>query len=128
MEIETAGLTYLGEGKHRRTYVHPDDETLVIKVIKTDRSKNLDEFRNCRLINRSGMGHWIAQVIELLDGGNVLVMERVVPLTRPPDEIPKFFRDTRVSNWGLLNGRPVCHDYTDIHEISQDMMTPVWKP
>jgi hypothetical protein len=34
-----------------------------------------------------------------------------IPYGQYPKEIPALFTDVKKSNWGMLDGKPVCHDY-----------------
>jgi hypothetical protein len=58
---------------------------------------------------------WLAPCTELSGlGGRALVMRRTQPMTEEvwaALEVPAFFNDLKADNWGLLDGRPVCHDY-----------------
>ncbi len=56
---------------------------------------------------------WLAPCVAISESGNVLVQMRTVPIPKRmfPRRLPAFFSDLQIANWGLLNGRPVCHDY-----------------
>jgi hypothetical protein len=45
--------------------------------------------------------------------GRVLIMRKTepAPKTAYPEKMPAFFSDFKRSNYGLLEGRLVCHDY-----------------
>ena len=58
---------------------------------------------------------WLAPCLDLSGlGGRALVMRRTKPITERiwrRLEVPAFFNDLKPENWGLIDGRPVCHDY-----------------
>ena len=48
-----------------------------------------------------------------------VIQSRTFPM-RPnerPNVVPKWLTDIKDDNWGLLNGKPVCHDYGLLHGI-----------
>lgn len=121
-------LTVLGEGKHRIVYAHPKRPNRVLKVDKTGVGRNLDEYRNSALLREAGFGKWIARAYQITPDGSVLMAARAEPIDEPPPVIPAFFRDRRTSNWGRIDGRPVCLDYTDLAELTRRHREPRWKP
>ncbi len=57
---------------------------------------------------------WIAPCHHISECGRLLVMDRCEPIPAEMAsgiQIPKIFSDTKIANWGLLAGRPVCLDY-----------------
>lgn len=120
-------LTVLGEGKHRIVYAHPTRPNRVLKVDKTGIGRNLDEWRNSHVLREAGLGRWIARAYQITPDGSVLMAARAEPVGVVPEVIPVVFRDCRIANWGRINGRPVCLDYTDLRPISRGMQAPRWK-
>lgn len=56
---------------------------------------------------------WFAPCQWISPNGRVLVMRQTEPLQRKqlPEKVPYFFTDLKLENFGMLNGRIVCHDY-----------------
>jgi hypothetical protein len=56
---------------------------------------------------------WFAPVHHISGLGTTLLMSRTVPAPRSafPKRMPDFLGDLKYSNFGLLAGRLVCHDY-----------------
>jgi hypothetical protein len=72
---------------------------------------------------------WLAPCVQISPCGTVLVQRRttLVPDDRYPTKIPRFITDTKRANFGLLDGRFVCHDYAmTIHNLSTAMKKATW--
>lgn len=106
---------FLGAGVAREVFVLATDETKVIKIEHAARSfQNVEEWGVWHGIEynfASKWRKWFAPCHYIGPAGAVLVQSRTTPLTTPPKSIPNIFTDTKLDNWGLLDGRPVCHDY-----------------
>lgn len=103
----------IGRGTYRTVYntvLNPD------WVVKRDTGENYsnimewqiyDEFKN------NPLARWLAPVYYMSPRGLWLVQAKTEPLQRGqmPDRVPALFADTKPENWGMLNGKPVCHDY-----------------
>jgi hypothetical protein len=75
---------------------------------------NVTEWRN--YINNKEwkfLADFLAPCEAINQTGEILIQQKTAPLKRgeAPKEIPSIFTDTKKSNWGMLNGKPVCHDY-----------------
>lgn len=104
----------LGSGASRHVYVWRPDPTLVLKI-ETDRHSwsNIEEWEVWRTVAHTAHAKWFAPVIQIAGGGSMLLQRRTQPL-RPdelPEKIPAYLTDTKSENFGLLDGRFVCHDY-----------------
>lgn len=110
---------YLGSGVHRNVYEHKRFPRKYVIKIEGDPSKgdfaNVMEWRNY-INNRDWkfLADFLAPCEAINETGQVLVMRRTTPIPAGgyPKEIPAIFTDTKKSNWGLLDGKPVCHDYS----------------
>jgi hypothetical protein len=51
--------------------------------------------------------------IRISPAGAVLIMQKADPIREAelPKKLPALFTDLKISNWGIINGRPVCIDY-----------------
>lgn len=60
---------------------------------------------------------WLAPCGNMSPDGRILLQKRVDPIPLDyvmPDKLPKFLTDLKRSNFGLLNGRLVCVDYSRV--------------
>lgn len=124
----------LGAGISRQTYVYLPDPTLVIKVqVEPGRFQNQREWElwnNCQ--HHADTAKWLAPCVHVSDTGSWMLQRRTTPtslevLKRRAARVPKFLTDFKASNWGLLNGRPVCHDYgTSLVEAHNGMRRATW--
>lgn len=80
----------------------------------------------------SGIKKWIAPCVDISGCGTVLLQRKTSHINAKhlPKFIPAYFADTKPENWGLYQGRPVCHDYGyhDLMEIgmSKRMVKAKW--
>lgn len=121
----------LGEGRDRAVYACRFDPSLVVKVDhrvadgSTER-QNEAEWRLWQVVEEGAtepsggrdkfrrIRRWLAPCVGLSDAGTFLVQRRTEPLPadyRLPRKMPRFLYDLKRSNFGLLDGRLVCHDY-----------------
>jgi hypothetical protein len=107
----------LGAGVFRDVYALRGRDDVVLKV--EDRGGefcNVMEWKLWTDAQGTPAEKWLAPCLDLSGvGGRALVMKRTKPMSqRAWDklEIPSFFNDVKIDNWGLYEGRPVCHDYS----------------
>lgn len=105
----------IGSGIGREVYVYALDPSKVVKIeIATDRRfQNVCEWQ---LWNGTEFGHallraWLAPCFHISHSGSVLIQARTYPLATLPARVPGCFTDLKPSNWGQIDGHPVCHDY-----------------
>jgi hypothetical protein len=112
----------IGNGTSRRVYQYTMDSTLVVKIEFKEAEKRImfcnvvewdvySEMMDCKAIAK-----FMAPVIALSPCGRILLQKKTTPLqknTKLPQILPAIFGDTKVENWGLLNGKVVCHDYAN---------------
>jgi len=106
----------LGDGIGREVYVFALDPTKVLKFEYATES-----FQNARewyiwndLKEASKWNKWLAPCYAISSCGQVLVQARTTPPPRDyayPRTLPAFLTDTKNANYGLFEGRLVCHDY-----------------
>jgi hypothetical protein len=102
----------LGDGIGRDVFVYELNPRLVIKIEKNG-FQNVIEWEIWRAIKNTAWARWFAPARHISGLGSVLIMERTVPAPRSryPARVPKFLGDLKYSNFGLLRGKLVCHDY-----------------
>ncbi len=56
---------------------------------------------------------WFAPCVQISPCGLYLLQRKTEPIRfgELPEMIPAYFTDLKRENWGMLDGRPVCHDY-----------------
>ena len=104
----------IGSGIHRQVYEHKYDDTLVIKIEYADTKvfANIREWTTwCEVQYDTNIGKYFAPCFDISENGLVLLQKKTTPMKKYPKEIPVFFTDTKVQNYGMYNGQFVCHDY-----------------
>lgn len=115
----------LASGRDRVVYEWLPDPKLVAKIELRSRSfQNVIEAETWDRIKETKWARWFAPVASISPAGTMLLMRRTSAATRDdfPKKIPAFFTDTKLENWGRLNGQLVCHDY-GIHLLMERGMT-----
>lgn len=110
----------LGSGVSRDVFSLFGNDKHVAKIERPGRGyfANILEFTLWNDIKNTDLVVWFAPCRCISLGGMLLIQDRTEPMhpKHMPDRIPAFFEDVKLSNWGMLNGKPVCHDYS-IHSI-----------
>lgn len=102
----------LGSGIARSVYVFRPNPTLVVKIEEDAGSfQNIIEWTTWNEVSDTKWAVWFAPCHHISPCGTALIQSRTHPLGTPPDKIPNFFADLKPENWGMLDGRPVAHDY-----------------
>jgi len=90
---------------------------MVIKIEKYPHSFcNIIEFNSWIDVENTKYSKFFAPCRYISDNGKILIMDKTERLNHQsyPSRMPSFFSDFKYSNYGLLNGNFVCHDYGDI--------------
>lgn len=126
----------LGSGAYRTVYAMPRNRNEVLKVETRARSfQNVTEWTLWDRVKDSPYRQWFCPCVAISHSGSILIQCRAVPFTsvedpKLPKQIPAFFTDSKVENWGLYKGQPVCLDYglTLITEVGLTKRTkkPEW--
>lgn len=103
----------LGEGISRKVYdcrIIPD---AVVKVEKSNYSfTNIREYEAWGVVgNHKVLGKMFAPVLHISPDGKMLIMGKTTQAYSFPDKLPVCMQDTKSANYGMYNGRFVCHDY-----------------
>lgn len=112
MNLLCGGL--LGEGLYRKVFVCRQDASMVVKYEKPNsRCCNRVEMEMWAEMQDHVLGKWLAPCVAVSPDGTWLIQMRTEPLqlAQLPDKIPRIFCDTKINNWGMYDGRIVCHDY-----------------
>lgn len=105
---------HIGSGASRQTYVYEPNEAYVIKL--EDKAKwfqNIEEWNTWLTVKDTKHAKWFAPCAWISPCGTILLQRRteIVCAKGIPSKIPDYFTDLKLSNFGLLDGRFVCHDY-----------------
>lgn len=117
----------IGYGDGRTVYecaIRPD---LVVKIETPSHSfQNQGEWKfwNDWRLDKD-VRRWLAPCESISPCGTVLLQRRTepVPSGRFPKKLPRFLTDVKRSNFGLLNGRFVCHDYGLVRVIISTVLS-----
>lgn len=104
----------IGDGMTRTVFECNVRSDFVVKVEDDEpRShfQNLMEWFVWKRVCGTHYEKWFAPVVEISPDGRLLLMKKTRPMGEPPTKMPTFFTDFKTSNYGLYEGRIVCHDY-----------------
>ena len=105
----------LGAGVSREVFSIFGSETLVAKIERPGLAHwaNIMEFTNWNRVKETWLEPWFAPCRALSLGGALLIQARTTPIpySMLPEKIPAIFDDLKPENFGLYEGRVVCHDY-----------------
>ncbi|ARK07462.1 hypothetical protein LAV_00062 [Sphingobium phage Lacusarx] len=120
----------LGKGSYRKVYLLRHDENRVVKV--EDRGAefcNITEFKVWSEVKDTPIEHWFAPCHYIDAMGICLIQDRTKPFETDKEfkaevekiggKLPAFFDDIHFGNFGMLNGRLVCHDYGFNHFLKE---------
>lgn len=121
----------LGSGSFRNVYAMIGDKSKVIKVEYSGRDFcNVHEMAVWKKVEATPIEHWFAPCHQIDLVGISMIQSRTVPFeceadfiaavkATPTKKIPGFFDDVHFGNFGMLEGRIVCHDYGFTHFLEQ---------
>lgn len=125
----------IGSGMSRVVYEYLPDPSYVIKEEKyVGHFQNVIEWEiweNVQYIPH--IAKWFAPCLKISPNGMYLIQKKVTPAeaNKYPKEIPYFFKDLKMDNYGLLNGKIVCCDYgtflREDHFDTKRMKKVKWK-
>jgi len=102
---------YLGEGAGREVYEYAMNAKIVIKIEVYSRSfQNVSEWETWQGAEGK-MEDWLAPCLQISPCGLYMIQERTTPALTYPEKVPYFLGDTKIQNFGMFDGRFVCHDY-----------------
>lgn len=103
----------LGEGVARIVYASRLDPGVVIKFEPDAYSfQNIAEWEIWKQVQGTRMERWFAPCIEIAASGTVLIQKRCQPiLGKLPKQLPQYLCDLKRENFGMIDGKLVCHDY-----------------
>lgn len=104
----------IGRGMSREVYAHALDPDLVLKIEnEAGQFQNVFEWETWLRVRDTEHAKWFVPCEEISPSGCILIQRRTHPirLDELPEKVPAFMTDLKPSNWGLLDGQPVCHDY-----------------
>jgi len=126
----------IGEGCYRKVYTCKLRPEFVVKV-EEEPENGYREFHNVSETkfwdynkDHKAVAKWLAP-IEYSSPDGFIVLQRKVRMVHDKDELPKllpaFLTDTKIENFGWLDGQLVCIDYAlHIHTPSVRMKKADW--
>lgn len=105
---------FIGGGAGRRVYDCAFDSKFVVKVEIASRSfQNATEWQVWCDLRETHWAKWLSPCEFISECGMVMIQHKTEPLPRDqyPARLPNFFTDLKYSNFGMLDGRLVAHDY-----------------
>lgn len=108
---------HLGSGVYRKTFLSSANREQVVKIeTESGHFCNVAEWEIWEnLKEHKVLSQWLAPVRFISPNGAILIQERTYPVheSQMPEKIPRLFTDTKIQNWGMFEGRIVCHDYAN---------------
>jgi hypothetical protein len=105
----------LGSGIGREVWTCTLDPTVVIKFETGGGSfQNVVEWEAWQSLRwNEDSSKWLAPCVNISSCGAVLLQKRTEPMRQAelPARVPAWACDLKLENWGMLDGRPVMHDY-----------------
>lgn len=109
----------LGGGLSREVFEFVYDSRFVVKVETESHFQNVTEYTVWEAVKDTEWAKWFAPVKLISPLGTTLIMRRAVQAEDAPAKakvnfprmLPDFLADSRMCNWGWLDGRWVMIDY-----------------
>jgi hypothetical protein len=103
----------IGSGMSRKVYECTIDDTLVIKIEDKGFRQNIIEYEIYNASAGFAPSKWLAPCVFISKCGRVLLQKKTIPVRKNevPAKVPSWLTDFKLSNFGIYNGKFVCHDY-----------------
>jgi len=104
----------LGGGVFREVFRCAVDPRYVVKFeTRAANFSNVIEWETWAIARYQDAGAWLAPCLLIGGAGSVLVQRYAedVRFEELPDRIPRWAQDTKLENWGRVDGRVVLRDY-----------------
>lgn len=97
----------------RDVYVWTPDPTLVLKLEVGYKHQNVIEYETWWELKDTPAEKWLAPCVWMSHCGQALLMKRTEPMRSSDDveRMPVWLSDHKRQNYGIYDGRLVCHDY-----------------
>ena len=119
---------YISSGSSRSVYEFIGSDTEKEHVLKFERKQhsfqNVSEWEVWSKLEYTEFAKWFAPCANISPCGTILIQRQTTPCPAEfaPKRIPRFFTDIKLSNFGMLDGNFVCHDY-GLHLLMESGMT-----
>lgn len=104
----------LGHGMTREVFRFYPDPTLVIKFeLESGHFQNVLEYQVWDSVQHTKFAKWFAPCMYISHCGRIMLQKYAEPIAASalPAEVPAFFTDLKIGNWGVYNKQPVAVDY-----------------
>tara|TARA_B110000503_G_scaffold108036_1_gene161522 strand:- start:213 stop:668 length:456 start_codon:yes stop_codon:yes gene_type:complete len=104
---------FIGSGIARDVYVYAMNSNYVVKIDNSDDSgHNFNEYNVwTNVVNQPKYAKWFAPILWSSSDHRIIVQKKTKPITQLPKELPSFFTDLKLDNFGKIGSQFVCHDY-----------------
>jgi len=109
--IEIAKGPFIGKGDYRTVWQCRLNSKYVLKYEHNLAYCNVTEHLAWDTYRGTKLEKWLAPVVWMSADTRWLVMYKTLPPYEWPVDVPRFFNDMSQKNYGVLDGRFVCHDY-----------------
>lgn len=116
----------VGWGSAREVYKMraPQDDCVVKLESKSYSFQNVREWNVWETVKETKFAKWFAPCVSISPNGSVLIQRKTTPVPSDmwPEKVPCFLTDLKRANFGMYEGRLVCHDY-GLHLLMENGMT-----
>lgn len=137
MQNELSGFVIgekIGSGIHNDVYTYCLDNKYVIKVAKGSDGRFMNLLAAkiwFDVVEHKAVAKWLAPIEAVSGHGKYLIQRRTKPVKQVllPKNIPSFFTDLKIQNFGSLGNTVVCHDYGCINltgQLTRRMQNASW--
>jgi hypothetical protein len=105
---------HLGAGIGRRVFeyaLNPDTHVVKFEDCNGSRFQNVLEWETWQRVKGTRHERWFAPCVWISQSGGILIMRRTTRPVQFPAKMPAYLCDFKRDNYGLLDGKFVCHDY-----------------
>ena len=117
---------HIGGGSTREVWTSGLLPDCVVKLESGDQNfQNVLEWETWQQVKDTKFASWFAPCKHISACGVVLVqtLTTVPGMSDLPEKMPAFFCDFKRSNYGMLNGKLVCHDYGLMYSLIHNGLT-----
>lgn len=117
----------LSSGTNRDVYVLKQNSDWVVKIQKTIYFDNVKEWVLWDVIRFvPSFAKWFAECLIISESGLVLIQRRVehsMDIKKYPKKVPNYFTDFKIENYGWIDNKFVCCDYSGVVDMLSELMT-----
>lgn len=121
----------IAHGNSRSVYDYRLNKNYVIKIDRSGQFDNVSEWDIWHnLKDKPEVAKFLAPCIHISSCGRVLIQRKTKPVKSEdlPEQVPAFFHDLKLQNWGKIGKNVVCHDYANhsFFTMGMDLVKAEW--